>query len=81
VFGIPDDHKGQEVVAWIKLKTGETLSIEAVRAHCEKCLPAWQQPSFYKSVSEFRMTRSGKIQKFKLSKMARKELAKNSDSS
>ena len=34
VIGVPDDRYGEELCAWIKLKTGETCDEEEVRAFC-----------------------------------------------
>ncbi|MEE4261322.1 MAG: AMP-binding protein [Desulfobacteraceae bacterium] len=73
VFGFPDQHKGQEVAAWIKLKENSTLSLDAVEAHVRARLPVAQHPKYYKIVSEFPMTGSGKIQKFKMALLAEEE--------
>jgi fatty-acyl-CoA synthase len=73
VFGFPDPVKGQEMAAWIKLKEGVTLSLEAVALHMKQELDAARLPKHYKFVSGFPMTGSGKIQKFKLAEMAAKE--------
>jgi fatty-acyl-CoA synthase len=75
VFGFdsPGSQKGQEVAAWIKLKEGTQLSLEAVAAHVRALLPEKKIPQHYKFVSEFPMTGSGKVQKFKMAQMAQKE--------
>jgi fatty-acyl-CoA synthase len=75
VFGFdpPSTDIGQEVVAWIKLKEGAQLSLEAVAAHARVNLPEEKMPRYYKFVSEFPMTGSGKVQKFKMAQMARQE--------
>ena len=73
VFGFPDQNKGQEVAAWIKLKENSKLSIDAVAAHVRARLPAAQHPKYYKIVSEFPMTGSGKVQKFKMALLAEEE--------
>jgi fatty-acyl-CoA synthase len=73
VFGFPDQQKGQEVAAWIKLKEDCQLSLESVAAHVGDQLPVDKHPKFYKIVSEFPMTGSGKVQKFKMAEMAMEE--------
>jgi len=73
VFGLPDAKKGQEVAAWIRLKQGSTLSLAEISAHVEMKVDRASAPRFYKIVSGFPTTRSGKVQKFKLAEMARKE--------
>jgi fatty-acyl-CoA synthase len=73
VFGFPHPRKGQEVAAWVKLKQGTTLSLEDLTRYGEQNLPYGKTPRHFKFVSEFPMTRSGKVQKFKLAEMAEKE--------
>jgi len=73
VFGFPDQQKGQEVATWIKLKEDCQLSLETVAAHVRDHLPVEQHPKYYKFVSEFPMTGSGKVQKFKMAEMAKDE--------
>ena len=77
VFGFdpPAAEEGQVIAAWIKLKEGAHLSLEDVKTHVRAHLPAEKIPQHYKFVSEFPKTGSGKIQKFKMAKMARKEYA------
>ena len=73
VFGIPDAEKGQEVVAWMKLKRGAKLSLQAARRYASRKLDKTKMPAHFKFVTEFPMTRSGKVQKFKLSEIGMKE--------
>ena len=73
VFGFPDQNQGQEVAAWIKLKDNSKLSLDAVAAHVQAQLPVEQHPKYYKIVSEFPMTGSGKVQKFKMALLAEEE--------
>jgi acyl-CoA synthetase (AMP-forming)/AMP-acid ligase II len=73
VFGFLDSKKRQEVAAWIKLKEGRKLTLEKVSAHVQAQLPAEKIPNYYKFVSEFPMTGSGKVQKFKMAEMMEKE--------
>jgi fatty-acyl-CoA synthase len=73
VFGFLDSKKRQEVAAWIKLKEGRKLTLEKVSAHVQAQLPAEKIPNYYKFVSEFPMTGSGKVQKFKMAEMMEQE--------
>ncbi len=73
VFGIADAEKGQEVVAWMKLKKGSKLSLQAVTRYAARKLDKTKMPTHFKFVTEFPMTRSGKVQKFKLSEIGKKE--------
>jgi fatty-acyl-CoA synthase len=73
VFGFPHPERGQEIAAWIKLKEGAQISVEMLAQFAKENLSEEQQPCYFKVVTEFPMTRSGKVQKFKLSEMASKE--------
>jgi len=73
VFGFPDAKRGQEVAAWIKLKKGSSLSIAEISNHVQENADPALAPRFYKVVSDFPTTRSGKAQKFKLAEMAAEE--------
>ncbi len=73
VFGFLDSKKKQEVAAWIKLKKDSKVTLDLVSAHVQAQLPVEKIPKYYKIVSEFPMTGSGKVQKFKMAEMAEKE--------
>jgi fatty-acyl-CoA synthase len=73
VFGFPHPQKGQEVAAWVKLKTGSELSLDRIAQHVKRHLAEGVWPKHYKIVSAFPMTGSGKIQKFKLAEMGQRE--------
>ena len=73
VFGFPHPEKGQEVAAWMKLREREDLDIDDVVRFAEETLEKEKRPGFFKFVADFPMTRSGKIQKFRLAEMAQKE--------
>jgi fatty-acyl-CoA synthase len=66
VVGIPDEKLGECVVAWIRVKPGETLDDSDVRTFCRDRLAHFKIPEFIRFVDEFPMTLSGKIQKFKM---------------
>ncbi len=73
VFGFPHPDKGNEIAAWIKLKEGARVSLKGLTQFAKENLSEEQQPHYFKVVTEFPMTRSGKVQKFKLAEMAKKE--------
>jgi fatty-acyl-CoA synthase len=73
VFGFPYPEKGQEVAAWVRVKEGSRLSLEEIAVHVKAQLDEAAAPRFYKFVSDFPLTRSGKVQKFKLAEMAQQE--------
>jgi fatty-acyl-CoA synthase len=73
VFGFPHHQKGQEMAAWVKLKSGAELSLDRIAQHVKKHLPEKKWPKHYKIATKFPMTGSGKIQKFKLAEMGESE--------
>jgi fatty-acyl-CoA synthase len=64
VFGVPDDRYGEELCAWIKLRSGETLLAEDVREFCRDQIAHYKIPRHIRFVDEFPMTVTGKMQKF-----------------
>ena len=66
IIGVPDEKFGEEVCAWVQLKEGETLSVEEIRAFCKKNIAYFKVPRYIRLVTDFPMTVTGKIQKFKM---------------
>ncbi|HTW69668.1 MAG TPA: AMP-binding protein [Acetobacteraceae bacterium] len=64
VFGVPDERYGEEICAWIRVRPGETLDAEEVRAFCRDQIAHYKVPRHIRFVDEFPMTVTGKIQKF-----------------
>jgi len=75
VFGIPDPKFGEELVAWIKLREGETLSEQEVRDYCRDQIAHYKIPRYVRFVDEFPMTVTGKVQKFLMRAAMEKELS------
>ena len=64
VFGVADTKYGEELCAWIKLRDGETMTAEDVRAFCQGQIAHQKVPRYVEFVGDFPMTVTGKIQKF-----------------
>lgn len=64
IFGVADSRYGEELCAWIRVRSGETLTAEDVRAFCEGQIAHNKIPRYVEFVDEFPMTVTGKIQKF-----------------
>jgi fatty-acyl-CoA synthase len=73
VFGVPHAGRGQEMTAWIKLKEGAALSMASLKRYTQRHLEKEKAPDYYKFVRAFPMTRSGKVQKFRMAEMAARE--------
>lgn len=66
VIGAPDEKYGEIPVAFIIPTQGSTLAEEDVRDHVRSHLASYKVPRYVFFVSEYPLTASGKIQKFKL---------------
>jgi fatty-acyl-CoA synthase len=66
VFGIPDEFYGEEVMAWVQLRAGESVSEEELREFCKKAMAHYKVPKHIRLVEEFPMTVTGKLQKFRM---------------
>jgi fatty-acyl-CoA synthase len=64
VIGVPDQKYGEELCAWIVLKSGEALTSEAVRAFCQGQIAHYKIPRHIRFVEGFPTTVTGKVQKF-----------------
>jgi fatty-acyl-CoA synthase len=74
VVGVPDEAYGEEVMAWVILKPGETATGDELRQFCQGQISHYKIPRYWKLVDAFPMTVTGKIQKFRLREMAIAEL-------
>lgn len=70
VVGVASEKYGEEVGAFIKRKSGSELSAEDVSDFCRGKISRFKIPKYIFFVTEFPMTASGKIQKYKLREMA-----------
>jgi fatty-acyl-CoA synthase len=75
VIGVPSEAYGEEVMAYVILKSGQTADQETLRAFLRERIARHKVPKFISFIGEFPMTASGKIQKFKLRDMAVAELS------
>ena len=74
VFGILDEKMGEEVCAWIQLKEGEKCTSDEIIAFCKGQVAHFKIPLHIDFVTEYPMTITGKIQKFKMKKIKQEEL-------
>jgi fatty-acyl-CoA synthase len=74
VFGVPDSKFGEELCAWIRVRPGELLTEDEVRAFCRDQIAYYKIPRHIRFVNEFPMTVTGKIQKFIMRAKMREEL-------
>ncbi|PNU19260.1 AMP-binding protein [Geothermobacter hydrogeniphilus] len=74
VVGIPDRKYGEVVGAFIILKQDVDLGEEDVQDFCRERIASYKKPRYVFFVSEFPLTASGKVQKYKLREMAVEKL-------
>jgi fatty-acyl-CoA synthase len=66
VYGVADAFFGEAVAAAVRVKPGAAVKEEELTSWCACELAKFKVPKFVRFVSEFPMTASGKIQKYKL---------------
>lgn len=74
VVGVPDEMYGEQILACIKVKEKEELTVEEIKEFCDGKIARYKIPQYIQIVDEYPMTASGKIQKFRLRENAIKEL-------
>ena len=74
VIGVPDPKYGEELCAWIIPKTGQEITEDEVRAFCNGQIAHYKIPRYIRFVDAFPMTVTGKIQKFVMRNVMKKEL-------
>jgi len=74
VFGVPDPKFVENVAAWVKIRDGQDVSAEEIRAYCKKSLAHYKVPRYVRLVQEFPQTVTGKIQKFRMREVMIEEL-------
>ena len=67
VVGVPDARYGEELMAWLRLRSGAApLDAAAVREFCTGKLAHYKVPRYVQVIDEYPMTVTGKIRKVEL---------------
>jgi fatty-acyl-CoA synthase len=74
VIGVPDPKYGEEIMAWVKLREGESCTEEEVKEFCKGQIAHYKIPRYIKFVEAFPMTVTGKIQKYLMRQQSVQEL-------
>ncbi len=74
VIGVPSKQYGEEIMAWIILKEGETATEDEIKELVKSHMARHKSPKYVKFTDHFPLTASGKIQKFKMREQAIEEL-------
>ncbi|MGH9124602.1 MAG: AMP-binding protein [Acidimicrobiales bacterium] len=75
VVGIPDPLYGEELVAWVRVREGATLTRDNVAAFCRGRIAHFKIPRYVHVTAEFPMTITGKVQKYKMREVSSQLLA------
>ena len=74
VVGVPDPKYGEELCAWIKLKSGGAATPAEIQEFCKEQIAHYKIPRYIKFVDAFPMTVTGKVQKFIMREQMTEEL-------
>ncbi len=74
VIGVPDKRYGEEAMACIILKEGESMTVEEMDEYIKSHLARHKVPKYIEFVSEFPMNAAGKVLKYKMREEAVKRL-------
>ena len=81
VIGVPDERMGEELMAWVVLRKGAEVTADDLRTFCRERVAHFKVPRYVKFTTEFPMTVTGKVQKFKMREEAIEELGLQSAAS
>mgnify|MGYP003291473235 CR=1 FL=1 len=74
VIGVPDDQYGEEIMACIILKDGESMTVDEMKQYIRDHMAKHKVPKYIDFVDSFPMNAAGKILKFKMREDAVKKL-------
>ncbi len=74
VIGVPDEQYGEEIMACIILKEGETMTADEMRSYIAANMARHKVPKYIDFVSSFPMNAAGKILKYQMRKEAIEKL-------
>ena len=74
VIGVPDEKYGEELCAWIRVRGGAELTAGDIRAYCTGKIAHYKIPRYVRLTTEFPMTVTGKVQKFRMREVSVEEL-------
>ena len=74
VIGVPDEQYGEEIMACIILKDGETMTVEEMKQYVLDHMAKHKVPKYIDFIKEFPMNAAGKILKYKMREDAAERL-------
>ena len=79
VIGVPDKAMGEEIMACIILKEGESMTADEMKAYVRDHMAKHKVPKYIEFVDGFPMNDAGKIQKYKMREQAIEKLGLQKD--
>ena len=73
IIGVPSIKYGEEVMAWVKVKEGISITEDELKEYCLS-IAHFKRPKYWKFITEFPMTVSGKIRKIEMREISIREL-------
>jgi fatty-acyl-CoA synthase len=70
VIGVPDEKYGEELMAWVSVKPGTSLTIDELQSFCDGKLAHYKIPRYLYLCDEFPMTVTGKVRKIEMRERA-----------
>jgi fatty-acyl-CoA synthase len=77
VFGVADDKFGEELCAWIILRSNADIGEEDIRTFCRGQIAHFKIPRYIKFVESFPTTATGKVQKYLMRRQMGAELLRS----
>ena len=74
VIGVPSEKYGEEVMAWVKIKSDRSVSVNELINFCSKQIAHYKIPKYWKFTDGFPMTVTGKIRKVEMRETSIEEL-------
>ena len=74
VIGVPSEKYGEEVMAWVKIKSDRSVSVNELIDFCSNQIAHYKIPKYWKFTDGFPMTVTGKIRKVEMRETAIEEL-------
>jgi fatty-acyl-CoA synthase len=66
VVGVPDQKYGEELVVWVRLREGATMTRDELAAFCAGRIAHFKIPRYVHVTDDFPMTVTGKVQKYRM---------------
>jgi fatty-acyl-CoA synthase len=77
IVGVPHEKYGEEVCAWIRLRSGVTATASEIREYCRDRIAHYKIPAHIEFVESFPMTVTGKVQKYLIREAIRERLGRS----